>query len=160
MKIKVILIFILILLTSNVFTEEIITDSVEVQESYKILVSTSKIDFKNAVVEKLITKLEHTNCSCTKTKLKALKEVDSFDYDVIVILNSIWAWSLNGKVKKFLKNIEDNERAKVILINTAGDEDYKTKEKDIYAITSASKIEKADLIVDKIFQKIKEMLDY
>jgi hypothetical protein len=59
-------------------------------------------------------------------------------------------------LNSFLKHIEDNKN--IVLLLTSGDSDWKYSNKDIDAITSASKLEDEELIYSKISKKIDQII--
>ena len=158
MKIRLFFMILILFCILKVFAQDEVQDSVQVVEKYNILIATSKSDFKQAVVEKITTSLNELNCKSKIVKLKELKTEPVENYDVIIILNSIWVFRMNKNVRKFFKNIEEIHRSKIILISTAQDKGWKTKEQGIFAITSASRDKKVDTVADSVLSKIKEIL--
>lgn len=157
-KILVLLNF-LFLVCVTTYAEQVEIDSSNIISKHKILIASQKSKFKEAVVEKVRASLYTMDCFVNSIDLKHLRDESTEDYDAIVILNTIWARRLNGKVRKFFKNINENERYKVILISTAKGEDWKTKEEGLFAITSASKINEVEAIANLIIARITTIIE-
>lgn len=137
--------------------QEMIEDSLHINKIHNILIATSKSDFKQAVVENITAKSDELNCIFKIVELKELNDKALENYNAVIILNSIKIGRMSRHVRKFFKNLDEIHRKKIIIINTAKT-DWKLKEDDIYAITSASKDEKADTVSDSVFLKIKEII--
>lgn len=132
-------------------------DSLHVSKIHNVLIATSKGDFKQAVVENITAKSDELNCIFKTIKLKELNDEVLEKYNAVIILNSIKAGRMSRHIRKFFKNLDEAHRKKIILINTAKT-DWKSKEDDVYAITSASKDENVDTVSDSVFLKIKEII--
>ena len=121
--------------------------------SQKILISMESTEFKEKLVDKLISK--YKNISTIEIQsLKFLKKTNPADYNAIIILDACQAsLKLNFVINKFRKNhpTEDN----VIFFITSGDPDWKWNDPDVRAITSASEFN----LLDKTFLNIKTALD-
>ena len=148
----------LLFLSGLCFTDETEMDSLSAVNDFQVLIASSRSDFKEALVEQLLEKLKDIPAEYTIIDLKGLKEIDSNDFDAIVILNKIWAWHLEGKVRKFLKGIDVEKRGKIIVLSTAGDPNFQAKEEGIIAITSASETTEAPEIADEIFSRLMSVL--
>ncbi len=119
----------------------------------KILLAWRDSDFKTAVAEKAQQLLEELNVQIETVDIRVLKKMDTGNYDAIIIINRVRAWHLNFHTRKFFKKIEQAEREKVIMITTALTS-WKTKEKDIDAITVASEENSVNYVAKMIFKKI------
>ncbi|NOY59897.1 MAG: hypothetical protein GXO75_13355, partial [Calditrichaeota bacterium] len=82
-----------------------------------------------------------------------LKQVQCGDYDVILVMDSVHAWSLfNFSLKSFLKKAQNCNN--VVLLFTAGDPEWKYRYNDLDAITSASIIGDEDRVFNELTAKI------
>lgn len=138
--------------------QEMTEDSLHINKIHNVLIATSKGDFKQAVVEKIATRTDEMNCKFMIVELKELNNEALENYNALIILNSIKAGRMSRHVRKFFKNLDESHREKIILINTAK-KGWKSKEDSIYAITSASKIEKTETITDSVTNQLKRILN-
>lgn len=123
-----------------------------------ILIASQESEFKSALVEAITQKLESEKCCLKITNLKKILKEKPSNYEVIVIINSCWAGQQTRIAEKFLKNLTENEKQKVIVITTANSVDWKNKITGIDAITSASKMNNVNLLSADIVTKIKKLL--
>jgi hypothetical protein len=122
----------------------------------KVLIATQRSEFKEAVVSRIVEDLEKDLCYVKVIDLKKLKTDSATGYDAIVVVNTCKAWRLTGGASKFVKEFPDKGR--VVLLTTAGGEDWKPKSVEVDAITSASKEQKADPVADEIARKVRKIL--
>jgi menaquinone-dependent protoporphyrinogen IX oxidase len=128
------------------------------QKKARILIAAEKSEFKDAVLGRVAQTLEGRGAQVKRVDLSALAQEKVNDYDALVVANTIWAWHLRKDVRKFLAPLDDAQRGKVVLFSTAGDDGWKTKEKGVHAITSASKMAKADEVVSYIVGEVDAIL--
>jgi hypothetical protein len=131
-----------------------VTESVSVQTNREVLIATEKSEFKDGVVDRVTQALKQKGHPSKVVDHKQLAQESVDRYDGIVILNTIWAWHLRGKVAHFLKPLTDDQRRKVVLVSTADGEDWKTKEKGVHAVTSASKMVKVDEVAAFVIREL------
>ncbi len=122
----------------------------------KVLIATQQSRFKEAVVSRVVAALEKDTCYVKIIDLRKLAGESTENYEAIVIVNTCWAGRLNRHARKFLKNVQEKE--KIILLTTAIGEDWKPKAVKVDAVTSASKMNKADAIADLIIDKVQILL--
>jgi hypothetical protein len=121
-----------------------------------VLIATQRSEFKEAVVSRIVEELEKDLCYVRVIDLKQLKREPATDYDAVVVMNTCKAWSMSRAASKFVKSFPDKER--VVLLTTAGGEDWKPKGVEVDAITSASKEQKADPVADAIVVRVRKIL--
>jgi hypothetical protein len=124
----------------------------------KLLIATQKSEFKEAIVSKVVKGFEENNIFIEVIDLANLSDKLIEDYKAIVILNDYKFFQINRNTKKFLKNVNDYERRKIVLLTTAGSPKLMIKSSEVDAISSASKISNTDTISDKIIQKVNTIL--
>ncbi|MBN2301995.1 MAG: hypothetical protein JXN60_05705 [Lentisphaerae bacterium] len=122
-----------------------------------VLIAAQQSDFKDAVVVRVVEELKKHNIETRIIKMAELKQHKAETYEAVVMIQSIWAWRLARPVRKFLKATPDDLRARLILVSTAANSDWRTKEKGLHAITSASKIDKTSKIADFVIARIFEI---
>lgn len=123
----------------------------------RVLIATQRSEFKEAVVSRIVEDLEKDLCYVKVIDLKQLKMDSATDYDAIVVVNTCKAWRLTGGASKFVKEFSDKD--KIVLLTTAGGEDWKPKSVEVDAITSASKEQKADPVAEEIARKVRKILN-
>ena len=133
------------------------TEAGDPRAGNKVLIATQRSEFKEAVVSRIVEDLGKDLCYVKVIDLKTLKHEPAQDYDAVVVVNTCKAWRLSGGASRFVKEFPDKER--VVLLTTAGGEDWKPKGVEVDAITSASKEQKADPVADEISRKVRSILD-
>ena len=128
-----------------------------VQKEKKILIARQESEFKHALtlqIKKLLKEHPyHVEC----IDLKSLKKKESKQYDAIIIINEVRAWHLNIHNRQFFDNLDPDERKKILMVSTAKT-DWKTKKKDIDAVTVASEMNQVEPLADKTVTKIQALL--
>jgi len=124
----------------------------------RILIASQKSEFKEDIVSKVVKGFEEGHIYIEIIDLRNLSNILTEDYQAIVILNDYKFFQINRHARKFLKNVNDYERKKIVLLTTAGSPDLMKKSSEIDAISSASVIEDTDTISDKIIKKVNVIL--
>ena len=122
----------------------------------RILIATQQSEFKEVVVSRVLDGLLHDACYIKVMDLKKIAGESTERYQAIVIMNTCWVWRLNRHARNFLKDAREKER--IILLTTANDEAWKPKKVEVDAITSASKMDKADSVAKHIIEKVRSLL--
>lgn len=125
----------------------------------KVLMAIQESQFKKAVILKVKKSLQEDGHSVKIINLKELSAESTDNYQAIVIVNTCQAWRLNGHVRKFLKNIPEDEREKIVLFTTANSKSWRPKLTGVNAITSASKMSEVDHIADSIINMVRILLE-
>lgn len=128
----------------------------DLKADQRVLIATQKSEFKEAVVSRIAEELERDLCYVKVIDLKKLKKAPATDYDAVVIVTTCKAWRLTGGASKFVKAFPDKD--KVVLLTTAGGEDWTPKKVEVDAITSASKEQKADPVAEDIVARVRRIL--
>ena len=123
-----------------------------------VLIAMEQSEFKRAVVERVRDGLVRKGVAVKVGDLRQLGGEAAGKYDAVVILNTVWAWRLKGEVRAFLKAASADLKKKVILINTANDESWKTKEAGVDAITSASRKNNVDRVAAWLQERLEAKL--
>ena len=129
----------------------------DLKADQRVLIATQRSEFKEAVVARIVEDLEKDLCYVKVIDLKKLKIDSASDYDAVVVVNTCKAWRLSGGASKFVKAFPDKD--KVVLLTTAGGEDWKPKSVEVDAITSASKEQKTDPVADEISRRVRKILN-
>lgn len=129
----------------------------DLRSDRKVLIATQRSEFKQAVVSRIVEDLEKDSCYVKVIDLKKLKIDSAAGYDAVVVVNTCKAWSLSRGASKFVKDFPDKSR--VVLLTTAGGEDWRPKSVEVDASTSASKEQKADPVADAIAAKVRKILN-
>jgi len=118
------------------------------------LIAVEKSRFKQAVADIVAGKLQADNRSVRVITLKELKDAWPERHKAVVIINEIWAWRLSGAARRFLAKISPDQRGKVVLVSTAGDEGWRTGEQGVHAITAASRKGGEQKLADSILEQL------
>lgn len=118
----------------------------------KVLIASQGSDFKNALVEGLITKLKQKQIYIKVLDITALSEVSEDGWDAVVLIHSVEMNKLQPDVKAFLDRAHDLD--KVILIITSGPGTWKTDDYDVDIISSASKKEELSVLIKDILERL------
>jgi len=122
----------------------------------RILIAMSGSDFKNAVSDGIVRKYA-PDSSLKVITLNRLRDVSTADYDAIVLIDRALAWTMfNFAVKKFISNAAEKE--KIVLYLTVDDPRWKAKVSGVDGITSASKTEDPQRIIDLLSAEIDRRL--
>jgi len=122
-----------------------------------MIIASDSSAFKDSVRNRIIKHYQDDG-NIEIVNIKHLKEIDPFDYDVVLIIDTTLAWSgFNPSLNTFL---EDNEyKENVVVFMTAGDPNWAYSYQGVDAITSASVVENEDGIFEKISQQINQILE-
>ena len=124
--------------------------------SYRLAIAGDSSDFKDSIRERLVTNYKDI-CHIDVINLEKLAEIDSRQYNAVLIMDTFMAWGgFNTEVKKFIDSQPDS--SKIIVFFSVGDEEATYSYKGIDAITSASVPSEEDAVVDELTQKIDLLL--
>ncbi|MFZ5570386.1 MAG: hypothetical protein ACOZF0_08275 [Thermodesulfobacteriota bacterium] len=123
---------------------------------HKVLIATESSEFKTAVVEGVIEALENDRVYVKMIDVTNLGQERAEEYDGIIILNSCIAWSLSPEVLKFIEALPAKER--LVVLVTAGDEEWTPESLAVDAVTSASKMEATRRVTADIIEKIRSAI--
>jgi len=112
-----------------------------------------------AVAKKAKELLTGTDMIVKIIDIKKLKNQSIDLFDAVVIINEVRAWHLNRHTKAFVRNLTSEQKNKVIMISTANVTDWKTREKDIDAVTVASENSTVDTLAGQIKAKIDTLVN-
>ena len=118
----------------------------------RVLIASEASDFKQAVIEQVVARFQNEGLFFKITDLQNLADERTNAYAAVIIINSCVAWQLNPKVNAFIKTADSLE--KVILLTTAGDQDWQPGVEGVDAITAASMPADVETIADKINAKL------
>ncbi len=128
----------------------------DLKADQRVLIATQRSEFKEAVVSRVVEGLKKDLCYVKVIDLKRLEDEPATDYDAVVVVNTCKAWRLTGGASEFVKAFPDKDR--VVLLTTAGGEDWKPKSVEVDAITSASKEQKTDPVAEEIVGRVRKIL--
>ena len=146
-----------LLFTYGIYSQDSLTiengEQVVSEKEIKLLIAKRESEFKSAVAEKVKQEIEKANVTVELVNIKQLKKKSIDEFDAVVILNEVRAWHLNRHTKSFLRKLDDSQREKVIMVSTAAT-DWKTKQKNIDAVTVASEVSNVKPVAKDIVKKI------
>lgn len=123
----------------------------------KILIAQVATKFKNQLVEKVVDSLKKENCFIKIIELEKLNEIDTSEYSAVLIVNELWAGTIDAEARKFLK--KEFNKDKTVLVTTTGDSLVDLGVQKVDGITSASRIKDTDKIAEKAAKRLKIMAD-
>lgn len=126
----------------------------ENKKGYRLLIASEKSEFKDAIDQEVSQSLEKT-CTIHHRRIEQLNVSDfkSDSYDAIIIMDSLKSWAkLNHKTRHMLEATDDKK--KIVLLMTTGDDNWKFSYHDIDAITSASSMEKTEDVAGQILYRV------
>ena len=155
--------FLSLLLLTIVFpfhlnAEDIKTSGNKIQEqSRNILIAVYHTRFKDSVVSVISETLKRDGYSLTIIDIKDLNSdtIDNFHLAIMITWRRVFR--LSSRARKVLKKLK--EKDKVIMLVTAKKEEWEYGDREIDAITCASKVENVDEIADVVVKKVRAHLD-
>ena len=130
----------------------------EITAARKVLIAMQQSEFKEAVISGVVDALEREGCFVNVINSDKLSRSRTEDYEAVVVLDSFKAWRLNKHVRKFLKNVHDGEKHKIIFVVTANFQGLVPDIVGVDTITSASRMEKADVVTGEIIEKVRAIV--
>jgi hypothetical protein len=119
-----------------------------------ILVASSGGDFKDIVVQRVVNHANARRWTVTTVEFGGLTPVAATNQTAVVIVNSVWAWRPAWRVRRFLERLTDDQRRRVVLVNTVQGEGWKYKDPNVHAITAASKPDRVEKVVQFVTGKL------
>jgi hypothetical protein len=126
--------------------------------SARVLIACQPSEFRTAVTAQLGRKLQQDGGTVKSIDVKGLGAESASNYNAVVICDAVWAWRMNGNVRRFLAKTDASLRGRVTVLNTAGDEEWRSKEPGIHAITTASVATKVDGSVEMLLKQVRSVL--
>ncbi|MBW1897994.1 MAG: hypothetical protein JRI61_02930 [Deltaproteobacteria bacterium] len=124
--------------------------------SHKIVIASNGSDFRDSIRDKVIKEYSD-NCYIEVINLDKLQTVEYDRFDAILVMDAIIAWGgFNPEMKNYIDSLDDKK--KVVLFLSAGDEELKYSYNGVDAISSASVVEEEDKVVKEITGKIDMLL--
>ncbi|KPJ48402.1 hypothetical protein AMJ40_07555 [candidate division TA06 bacterium DG_26] len=123
----------------------------------RVLIAAQGSDFKEALVDSLVTHLRGKSVYISVVDVTTLATVDEEEWDALVIIHTVEQWKLQSDVNAYLDRAEDLD--KVLLITTSGSGQWRTEEYDVDVITSASKRDELHALVPDILKWLDELLE-
>ena len=155
--------FLSLLLLTIVFpfhlnAEDIKADGIGSQEqSRNILIAVYHTRFKDSVVSVISETLKRDGYSLTIIDIKNLNSDTIDDFHLTIMITWRRVFRLSSRARKVLKKLK--EKDKVIMLVTAKKEEWEYGDREIDAITCASKVENVDEIADVVVKKVRAHLD-
>ncbi|MCX7590445.1 MAG: hypothetical protein N2255_02340 [Kiritimatiellae bacterium] len=112
-----------------------------------LLICLEPTAFKELLALKIGFLAEQRGLETRTVDVRDLPRESLKNYRAAIIINSIWAGNHRSHVKNFLAGLTAEERRRVILVNTARKESWKTTVPDVHAITCASQMNRIDEVL-------------
>jgi hypothetical protein len=125
---------------------------------HKVLLASSKSDFKDAVISRIRQGLEGEDLYLKVIGLGDLEHEDATAYDAVIVINRCVAWGMDPDVDSFLERYDDHEN--MIVLTTSGDGDWlpDMKGRNFDAVSAASKQAQVDETAGEIISKVRLLL--
>ncbi len=156
---RIIVVFLWLLLVASACTLQKVK-TVEIGEQvsmkHKMLIATEYGEFKTTVVDGIIAALKNEPLYVKVIDVTQLKEENAADFDAILIINTCMAWNLSPEVLAFIDKVKSKDR--LIVLATAGDEQWTADLEAVDVMTSASQMESADQVTITVTNKLRTLL--
>ena len=115
---------------------------------FSLLITGMTSEFKADIISRIVDRYKDKG-NIYLIPLDKLDQMQCVDYDAILVIDSVQAWSYwNFSLNSFLENTENCKN--VVLLYTAGDPDWEYQYHELDAITSASQIEDQDRVFNEL----------
>ena len=119
---------------------------------YDLLITGVTSEFKADIISRIVDRYKDQG-NVDLVNIDKLDPLQCDDYDAILVIDSVQAWSLwNFSLKSFLKKTENCKN--VVLLYTAGSPDWEYQYHELDAITSASQMEDQDRVFNELTYEI------
>lgn len=125
----------------------------------KILIASRKSEFKCAIVQRIKAHFQHRSVYLRIIGIEDLEYEDGNQYSAIVLVNTAMGWTIDRKAKHFLKRHKDLDSVIVLTTSDTGKISPDTEEYRVDAISSASVMDQAEHVADKIIRKIDKRIN-
>lgn len=125
----------------------------------KILIAARESEFKTSIVLNIIDFFRDKNVYMKIIGIDDLKYEEADSYSAVVIINSGMAWQIDRKVEAFLERFGKSDSIIVLTTSQGGDILPELKDRNIDAISSASKKDATTPVSDEIIFKIQNILE-
>ncbi|WP_028313779.1 hypothetical protein [Desulfatibacillum aliphaticivorans] len=122
----------------------------------KVLFATEDTAFKSVILENVVKAYEGQDVFIQVESVPALDKIDAEGYDAVVLINTCMAWRVEPEIEAFVKKTADKQ--KIVLLTTTGDPDLNIEAPGVDSVTSASQMENADQVSQKIIDRINRIL--
>ncbi|MFH2008120.1 MAG: hypothetical protein ABI333_16175 [bacterium] len=128
------------------------------QGKLRVLIATRRTEFKSRVVSRISEAVGRQNVTVDIIDTRDLGKVSKERYQVMVVVDEYRYWSLSGAVKRFVRDLGDADKKKLILLSTAGSPKKMGTMPGVDAITCASTRKDVPAISDRVLAKITKRL--
>lgn len=126
-------------------------------DNYNLVIANEGSHFKDSVVRVLIKHYSSKPVNIKTIPLSVLSQIDTKDYNAIVIIHSWYTWNPPPEVEKFIQS-QQGCLNNILALTTSYHGSLKMEELD--AITGASKINDAEMYASKIIDRLNLLLKY
>jgi hypothetical protein len=123
---------------------------------YKILIASQGSEFKAAMVDSLINKLEGDSVFISVVDCTHLKNEDTNDFDACIVIHTMQIHKMPSNAFKFLEAKSD--LSNVILVSTSGGGDERFTQLDVDGVSSASFLVNVRPIRNWVVPRVKNIL--
>jgi len=121
-----------------------------------MIIAADSSDYKDRIRGRLVDRYKD-RFTIEIVNINKLKEIRSWDYDVILIMDTTMGWSrFNKSLKSYLTTLKD--RKNVVLFMTADDTEWEFSYKGVDAITAASNTDNEEIIFWQLTESIDKIV--
>jgi hypothetical protein len=125
--------------------------------NYNLVIANEGSHFKDSVVRVLIQHYSNKPINIKTIPLSALSQIDTKDYNAIVIIHSWYTWNPPPEVEKFIQS-QQGCLNNIVVLTTSYHGSLKMDEVD--AITGSSKIMEVEMYASIIIDRLNLLLNY
>ena len=154
------LLFAILLLTYIIMNRQEVIEPFQLGNSgaeNKILIASQGSDFKNNLLDTLVCKLKTDENYLSIIDCTALGNENDEEWDAVIIIHTLQIHNMPEATEAFLSGVKD--LSKVILVSTSGAGDESVEKFNVDAVSSASRLNAIDPIMDWIIPKVDIILD-
>lgn len=124
--------------------------------SKTLLIATQGSDFKNSVVQEVITHFKRDSINIKVIDISGLNTIDANSYTAILLVHTWENWKPPVQIENFIHRTKQHQD-KIVVITTSGDGSYRME--DIDAITGASLPENILPMAEESIKRLQTVLD-
>ena len=124
-----------------------------------VIIASRSSEYKKTLVAELHKQLASANIPQKTIGVDDLREFDTSDYPVIVVINTCLAWGLDHDIETFLK--QQKLHTNIILMTTSGDGEWlpDKRGREFDAISGASTMTNIDAVTRDLMARIRKRLN-
>jgi len=123
-----------------------------------VLIAAEQSEYKKALLDKMTEALEKQGCAVSVIEMASLTKEKVLQHDATVVVTSVPAWRKKGALKTLMASADTALKQRLVAVTTANRAGWELKDKEVHAITAASKIDNLDGTLDRIEKGLASVL--